>query len=119
MPFLFILEYGHDNPATYVLALLPLYSGVARMKEWGHWQTDVLASWALGGVTGYWASTRDPPDPQRSSARVHGRGAEVVVNGRGRGRPPWRLRFDRGACSSARRTQRRGRGRPAYICLKR
>ena len=57
----FILQYGQEYPATYALALLPLYSGVARMKEWGHWQTDVLASWALGGVTGYWASTRDTP----------------------------------------------------------
>jgi len=57
----FMLQYGHDYPATYALALLPLYSGVARMKEWGHWQTDVLASWALGGITGYWAYTRDTP----------------------------------------------------------
>ena len=57
----FILQYGHDYPATYALALLPVYSGVARMKEWGHWQTDVIASWALGGVTGYWAFTRDTP----------------------------------------------------------
>jgi undecaprenyl-diphosphatase len=57
----FILQYGQEYPATYALALLPLYSGVARMKEWGHWQTDVLASWALGGVAGYWASTRDTP----------------------------------------------------------
>jgi PAP2 superfamily len=57
----FMLQYGHEYPATYALALLPLYSGIARMKEWGHWQTDVLASWALGGVTGYWAYTRDTP----------------------------------------------------------
>ena len=45
----------------WALAALPVYSGVARVKEWGHWQTDVLASWALGGVTGYWAHTRDSP----------------------------------------------------------
>lgn len=57
----FILRYGHDEPAVYALALLPLYSGVARLKEWGHWQTDVLASMALGGVTGYWAYTRESP----------------------------------------------------------
>src|ERR1035438_5714598 len=57
----FMLQYGHDNPAAYALALLPLYSGVARIKEWGHWQTDVLASWALGGATGYWAYTRETP----------------------------------------------------------
>jgi undecaprenyl-diphosphatase len=57
----FILEYGHDYPAVYALALLPVYSGVARVKEWGHWQTDILAAWALGGVSGYWAHERDSP----------------------------------------------------------
>lgn len=57
----YILEYGKEYPAVYALALLPIYSGVARVKEWGHWQTDILASWALGGVTGYWAHTRDSP----------------------------------------------------------
>jgi uncharacterized membrane protein YgdD (TMEM256/DUF423 family) len=57
----FILEYGNDYPAVYALALLPVYTGVARVKEWGHWQTDVLAAWALGGVSGYWAHTRDSP----------------------------------------------------------
>ncbi|HTR59945.1 MAG TPA: hypothetical protein VMM27_17325 [Casimicrobiaceae bacterium] len=30
-------------------------------KKWRHWQTDILASWALGGVTGYLAHTRDNP----------------------------------------------------------
>ncbi|TMH37401.1 MAG: phosphatase PAP2 family protein [Betaproteobacteria bacterium] len=57
----FILEYGHDYPATYALALLPLYTGAIRVKNWGHWQTDVLASWALGGITGYWAYKRESP----------------------------------------------------------
>jgi undecaprenyl-diphosphatase len=56
-----MLEYGHDYPATYALGLLPVYTGVARMKEWGHWQTDVLASLALGGATGYWAHSRQSP----------------------------------------------------------
>ena len=57
----YMLEYGRDYPAVYALALLPVYSGVARVKEWGHWQTDVLASWALGGGMGYWAHTRETP----------------------------------------------------------
>jgi hypothetical protein len=57
----FILEYGHDYPAAYALALLPVYTGVARVKEWGHWQTDVLASWALGAATGYWGHSREAP----------------------------------------------------------
>jgi undecaprenyl-diphosphatase len=57
----YILEYNKDYPAVWALALLPVYSGVARVKNHAHWQTDVLASWALGGVTGYWAHTRDNP----------------------------------------------------------
>jgi hypothetical protein len=57
----FILQYGRNDPAVYALALLPVYSGVARLKEQGHWQTDVLASWTLGAATGYWASTRETP----------------------------------------------------------
>ena len=57
----YMLEYGRDYPAVYALALLPVYSGVARVKEWGHWQTDVIASWALGAAMGYWAHTRETP----------------------------------------------------------
>ena len=58
-PYMF--EYGRDYQAVYALALLPVYSGIARVKEWGHWQTDVLASWALGTGMGYWAHTRETP----------------------------------------------------------
>jgi len=53
-----ILEYGHDNPAVYSLALLPLYDGIARVKVHGHWQTDILAGWAIGSATGYYAHSR-------------------------------------------------------------
>ena len=57
----FVLEYRHDYPAVYALELLPVYDGIARMKVWGHWQTDVLAGFALGGLTGYYAHNRDSP----------------------------------------------------------
>jgi acid phosphatase family membrane protein YuiD len=57
----FVLEYRHDNPAVYALELLPVYDGVARMKVQGHWQTDVLAGFALGGLTGYYAHNRESP----------------------------------------------------------
>jgi undecaprenyl-diphosphatase len=57
----YILQYARDNPAVYALALLPVYSGVTRIKNQAHWQTDILASWALGGLTGYWAYKRDNP----------------------------------------------------------
>jgi len=57
----YILEYGHDHPAVYGLAGLPLYIGVARLKNQAHWQTDVLAGWALGAASGYYAHNRDTP----------------------------------------------------------
>ena len=49
----FVLEYGRDHPAIYALELLPIYDGLARMKTQGHWQTDVLAGFALGTAAGY------------------------------------------------------------------
>ena len=57
----YILEYGKDHPAVYAAALLPIYDAVARVKVQAHWQTDVLASLALGGVAGYVAHGRDNP----------------------------------------------------------
>lgn len=49
----FVLEYGRDHPAVYALELLPLYDGIARVKTRGHWQTDVIAGFALGTAAGY------------------------------------------------------------------
>jgi len=57
----YIFEYGSDYPATYALALLPLYVGAARVKNQSHWQTDVLAGWAIGGLSGWFAHSRDVP----------------------------------------------------------
>jgi len=53
-----ILEYGSEYPAVWALALLPLYDGVARMKVQAHWQTDVLASLAIGAAIGYYTHSR-------------------------------------------------------------
>ena len=49
----FVLEYGHDQPWVYALELLPVYDAIARMKVQAHWQTDVLAGFALGTGAGY------------------------------------------------------------------
>lgn len=49
----FALEYGKDQPAVYALELLPVYDGIARMKVWGHWQTDVIAGFGIGFATAY------------------------------------------------------------------
>lgn len=50
-----ILEYQQDAPQVWLLALLPAYVGVARLKAQAHWQTDILASVALGAGVGYFA----------------------------------------------------------------
>jgi membrane-associated phospholipid phosphatase len=57
----YILEYGSEYPATYGLLLLPLYVGAGRIKNQAHWQTDVLAGWAVGGLSGWYAHSRDIP----------------------------------------------------------
>ena len=57
----FVLEYRHDYPLVYALELLPLYDAIARVKVHAHWQSDVLAGWALGFGTGYLAHQQDSP----------------------------------------------------------
>ena len=57
----YIWEYGSDYPAVYLLAVLPLYVGVGRVKAQAHWQTDVIAGWAVGGLSGWYAHQRDQP----------------------------------------------------------
>ena len=57
----FVFEYAHDYPAVYALELLPLYDAIARVKVHAHWQTDVVAGFALGTGTAYFAHTRDSP----------------------------------------------------------
>jgi undecaprenyl-diphosphatase len=57
----FIKNYARENPWVWSLELLPLYDSIARVKSQAHWQTDVLAGWALGSGVGYWAATRNVP----------------------------------------------------------
>jgi undecaprenyl-diphosphatase len=57
----FIVAYGSDHPAVYLLALLPAYDAVARVKTHGHWQSDVLVGAAIGTGVGLWAAHRDSP----------------------------------------------------------
>lgn len=57
----YVLEYGSDHPGVYALELLPAYDAIARMKVQAHWQTDVLAGFAIGTVSGYLAHRRDTP----------------------------------------------------------
>ena len=55
----FILEYQKDTPAVWLLAALPAYVGLAKLKTQEHWQTDILAGAALGVGVGYFATRRD------------------------------------------------------------
>jgi PAP2 superfamily len=56
-----IANYGREYPWVWSLELLPAYVAIARLKNQEHWQTDVIAGWALGSAAGYWASTRTTP----------------------------------------------------------
>lgn len=53
-----VLEYGREHPAVYALEILPLYDAIARVKVRGHWQTDVIAGFALGTAVGYFMHRR-------------------------------------------------------------
>jgi len=57
----FIANYAHQHPWIWALEILPIYDAEARLKSHAHWQTDVLAGWALGTGFGYWSSTRAIP----------------------------------------------------------
>jgi len=57
----FILEYGHDHPAVYALAVLPVYDAIARVKVHGHWQSDVLVGAGIGVAWGFYAHHRKTP----------------------------------------------------------
>lgn len=57
----YVLEYGSDHPSVYALEILPLYDAIARVKVQAHWQTDVIAGFAIGTVSGYVAYHRESP----------------------------------------------------------
>jgi hypothetical protein len=57
----FIANYARQNPWVWSLEILPVYDAFARMKSHAHWQTDVIAGWALGSAVGYWSTTRSTP----------------------------------------------------------
>jgi hypothetical protein len=57
----FVFEYAHDHLWTVALEALPIYDAVARVKVHSHWETDVLAGFAIGTAGGYYAHSRDHP----------------------------------------------------------
>jgi undecaprenyl-diphosphatase len=65
-----VLEYRHDYPGVWALEALPVYDAIARVKVWGHWQTDVIAGFALGSAAGYYMHAR-PGTPLVLSVMPH------------------------------------------------
>ena len=57
----YVIEYGAESPAVYALLLLPAYVGVGRIKNQAHWQSDVLAGWAVGGLSGWLSHSLETP----------------------------------------------------------
>jgi hypothetical protein len=73
-----IVNYHKDAGWIWALELLPLYDGIARMKSQAHWQTDILAGWALGSAAGVWSASRETP----ISVRVLPHGLSVGISKR-------------------------------------
>jgi undecaprenyl-diphosphatase len=57
----FVANFGRQDPWIWALEALPVYDAFARLKSRAHWQTDVIAGWALGMGVGYWSTTRAVP----------------------------------------------------------
>jgi hypothetical protein len=56
-----IVNYYKDTPWIWGLEILPVYDALARLKSHAHWQTDVIAGWALGTGVGYWSTRWKTP----------------------------------------------------------
>lgn len=56
-----IVNYARQNPWVWALEILPVYDAFARMKSQAHWQSDVIAGWALGTGIGYWTTRWKTP----------------------------------------------------------
>lgn len=57
----FVFKYARSDPWVWALEAIPLYVATARLKNQAHWQTDVIAGWALGTGIGYWTAHREIP----------------------------------------------------------
>ena len=57
----FILEYQDDYPLIHLLWALPVHQMLGRVKAQAHWQTDVLAGFLIGAISGKIAYDIDTP----------------------------------------------------------
>jgi membrane-associated phospholipid phosphatase len=74
----FIANYAREHPWIWSLEALPVYDGIARLKSQAHWQSDVIAGWAIGSAVGYWTTTRATP----FSVQILPRGLTIGFNKR-------------------------------------
>ena len=74
----FIANYARKQPWVWALEALPIYDGIARMKQQAHWQTDVIAGWAIGSAVGYWSTLRALP----LSVEIAPRGVSIGLSKR-------------------------------------
>ena len=75
----FVFEYAHDQTWTIALEALPVYDAIARVKVQSHWQTDVLAGFAIGTAAGYYAHSREHPFILQAMRRIKAIIAEVQL----------------------------------------
>jgi undecaprenyl-diphosphatase len=71
-----IVRYYKQDPWIWALEVLPLYDAIARVKSQAHWQSDVIAGWALGTGLGYWTSGWKTP----LTVRILPRGVSVGIS---------------------------------------
>lgn len=57
----FIVDYAKQTRWIWLLEILPVWDAYARLRSQAHWQSDVIAGWALGTAVGYWSTTRATP----------------------------------------------------------
>lgn len=57
----FVLEFHSQYPLIYALELIPAYVMVARVKARRHWQSDVIAGFFLGTLSGIAAHGQKQP----------------------------------------------------------
>lgn len=57
----FVLEYRRDQPLVYLLEVIPAYIMMARVKHQRHWQSDVIAGFAVGTLSGLLAHSLEKP----------------------------------------------------------
>lgn len=57
----FVLEYQEDYPLVHLLWALPVHQMIGRVKLHAHWQSDVLAGFAIGAISGLVAHHNETP----------------------------------------------------------